>query len=51
MVRGSLYAATREIQELIDARAHEAELAAAIAREQVNAKRREQYAESKLRVV
>ncbi len=44
MVRGSLYAATREIQELIDARAHEAELAAAIAREQVNAKRREEYA-------
>ena len=51
MVRGSLYAATREIQELIDARAHEAELAAAIAREQVNAKRREEYAEKKLRVV
>ncbi len=51
MVRGSLYAATREIQELIDARAHEAELAAAYAKEAHNAKRRETYAEKKGNVV
>lgn len=51
MVRGSLYAATREIQELIDARAHEAELAAAYAKEVYNAKRRETYAEKKGNVV
>lgn len=51
MVRGSLYAATREIQDLIDARAHEAELAAAYAKEALNAKRRESYAEKKGNVV
>jgi hypothetical protein len=51
MVRGSLYAATREIQDLIDARAHEAELAAAYAKEAHNAKRRENYAEKKGNVV
>jgi len=51
MVRGSLYAATREIQELIDARAHEAEMAAAYAREAHNAKRRTDYAARKENVV
>jgi len=43
-VRGNLYAAHAEIQSLIDARAHEAEMAAAYAKEAHNAKRREKYA-------
>lgn len=53
MVRGGLYAASREIRELIDARQERLDQAAAYAREQINAKRREQYAESRsgLRVV
>jgi hypothetical protein len=51
MVRGSLFAASREIQELIDARAHEAELAVAYAKEAFNAKRRADYAANKTNVV
>jgi hypothetical protein len=51
MVRGGLYAASREIRELIDARQERLDQAAAYARDQINAKRREQYAEGKLRVV
>lgn len=51
LVRGALYAATREIQELIDAREHDRQMAEIHAREQYNAKRRERYAEQKGNVV
>lgn len=51
LVRGALYAATREIQELIDAREHDARMAEIHAKEAHLAKRREQYAERKLQVV
>lgn len=50
-VRSQLYGVSKEIQELIDARAHEAELAAAYAKEAFNAKRREDYAAKKSNVV
>jgi hypothetical protein len=43
-MRGTLFAATREIQELIDARAQELKLAEVYARAEKNAKRREDYA-------
>lgn len=46
-MRGTLFATTKEIQELIDARAHERELAAVYAKEAELAKRREKYAETK----
>jgi hypothetical protein len=45
LVRGGLYAASREIREVIEARQERLDQAAAYAREQLNAKRREQYAE------
>lgn len=50
-MRGTLFATTKEIQELIDARAHELELAAAYAKEQSLAKRREDYHAKKGNVV
>jgi len=50
-MRGTLFATTREIQDLIDARAHELEIAAAYAKEQHLAKRREDYASKKSNVV
>jgi hypothetical protein len=50
-VRGALYAASNEIQELIDARAHEAKMAEIYAKEKQLAKRREKYHEQKLHVV
>lgn len=50
-MRGALFAATKEIQELIDARAHEVEMAAVYAKEQQLAKRREDYAAKKSNVV
>jgi hypothetical protein len=46
-MRGQIFATTKEIQGFIDARAHEAEMAAAYAREAHNAKRRETYAEKR----
>jgi hypothetical protein len=51
LVRGALYAATREIQDLIDARAHDARLAEIHAKEAHLAKRREDYAAKKSNVV
>lgn len=51
VVRGALYGATREIQELIDARAQELELAATYAKEQQLAKRRDDYAAKRSNVV
>jgi hypothetical protein len=50
-MRGTLFAATKEIQSLIDARAHDLEMAAVYAKEQQLAQRREKDAERKLRVV
>jgi hypothetical protein len=50
-VRGQLYAATREIQELIDARVQEARMAEIYAREKNNAKRRAEYAAKKSNVI
>jgi hypothetical protein len=44
-IRGALYQASTEIKSLIEARQERIEQAAAYAREQLNAKRREQYAE------
>lgn len=51
MVRGSLYAITKEYRELIEARQHEADMAATYAKERELAARREKYAENKLKVV
>lgn len=50
-MRGTLFAATKEIQSLIDARAHDLEMAAAYAKEQQLAKRREDYAAKKSNVI
>lgn len=50
-MRGTLFATTKEIQSLIDARAHEVELAAAYAKQEQLAKRREDYAAKKSNVV
>lgn len=43
-MRGTLFACSREIQEMIDARQHDLDMAAAYAKEQANAKRRDDYA-------
>jgi hypothetical protein len=43
-MRGTLFACSREIQDMIDARQHDLDMAAAYAREQQLAKRREDYA-------
>lgn len=50
-MRGTLFAVTKELQVMIDAREERIEQAAAYAREQLNAKRREKYAEQKGNVV
>lgn len=50
-MRGTLFAATKEIQSLIDARQHEVELAAAYAKEEQLAKRRDDYHAKKSNVV
>ena len=50
-MRGTLFACSREIQEMIDARQHDLDMAAAYAKEQANAKRREEYHAKKLHVV
>lgn len=46
-VRGLLYATTKEIQELIDAREQHLKEVAAYAKEQTNAHRRQRYAENR----
>lgn len=50
-MRGTLFATSREIQDMIDARQHDLDMAAAHAREQALAKRREDYHAKKLHVV
>ena len=46
-MRGTLFACSREIQEMIDARQHDLDMAAAYAKEAELAKRRQRYAENK----